>query len=661
MFERGKPSGTNFNYWFCSLKLLVLRVEKKLFVIKQPISPAPPVDSTAQVLAQWNAVYDAHNKELKSMLDKQAGVERFDLIQTFHACKQEEGKSVSLYVLNLKRYMEQLEWKTIGELHVLLIEYEKCLPKKAATPQVMAIQGGKIPKANKKSLNAKGKGKGKGKGKDKGYIPKPKNPKPYAKEHPAKDDACHHYKEVGHCKRNCPVYLAELIKKKKQVGTTSSSGIFTIELFSFPNKSWVYDTGCGTHICNTKQGLRGERKLKQGAFYLCVGNGVRAQVEAIGSDDLVLPNGLVFIKELCSFILMLFSSDGIYVIDMLIFFTPHIPPQHNGVSTGGIVSLLDHGLIYDESLNTALYPFGIMLLENVAAFSIGVPTRRFDKNHMNYGWKKFLTCLTYDSRDETIGYYFYFPPENKTVVARYAEFLEKNLLSQEVSGRAEELEEIQDKDTSPSKNTSKIPMEVKGIEPPQEEVVPVHRSARTHRPPDCLCLNVEVEEHSLGDLKEPNNYKAAILDPKSDKWVDAKNAELQSVKDNQVWCLVDLPPNCKTVGSKWFFKKKTDMDDIIHTYKARLVAKGYTQTYRVDYKETFSPVTDIRAIRILIAIVAFYDYEIWKMDDKTAFLNGYLNKDIYMVQPKGFVNPNHPRKVCKLQRSINGLKQTSKS
>ncbi|GKA09282.1 retrotransposon protein, putative, ty1-copia subclass [Tanacetum coccineum] len=105
--------------------------------------------------------------------------------------------------------------KTIGELHALLIKYEKDLPKKAATPQVMAIQCGRIQKANKKSLNAKGKGKGKGKGKDKNYIPKPKNPKPYAKEHPTKDDACHHCKKVGHCKRNCPAYLAELIKKKK--------------------------------------------------------------------------------------------------------------------------------------------------------------------------------------------------------------------------------------------------------------------------------------------------------------------------------------------------------------------------------------------------------------------------------------------------------------
>ncbi|GJU50805.1 retrotransposon protein, putative, ty1-copia subclass [Tanacetum coccineum] len=152
-----------------------------------------------------------------------------------------------------------------------------------------------------------------------------------------------------------------------------------------------------------------------------------------------------------------------------------------------------------------------------------------------------------------------------------------------------------------------------------------------------------------------------MLDSESNKWIDAMNAEIQSMMDNMVWVLVDLPPGCKTVGSRWLFKKKTDMDGIVHVYEARLVAKGYTQLYGVDYEETFSPVADIRAIRILISIAAYYDYEIWQMDVKTAFLNGYLDEDIYMVQPEGFVDPNHPRKVCKLQRSIYGLKQASRS
>ncbi|GKG02543.1 retrotransposon protein, putative, ty1-copia subclass, partial [Tanacetum coccineum] len=71
------------------------------------------------------------------------------------------------------------------------------------------------------------------------------------------------------------------------------------------------------------------------------------------------------------------------------------------------------------------------------------------------------------------------------------------------------------------------------------------------------------------------------------------------------------------------------MDGKVHTYKARLIAKGYTQTYGVDYEETFSPVADIRAIRILIAMAVFYDYGIWQMDVKTTFLNGYLDEDIF--------------------------------
>ncbi|GKD78880.1 putative retrotransposon ty1-copia subclass protein [Tanacetum coccineum] len=133
-------------------------------------------------------------------------------------------------------------------------------------------------------------------------------------------------------------------------------------------------------------------------------------------------------------------------------------------------------------------------------------------------------------------------------------------------------------------------------------------------------LKIDAEEHELGDLGEPANYKAALLDPESNKWLNVMNVEMQSMKDNEVWDLVDLPPNGKTVSSKWLFKKKIDMDGAIHTYKARLVAKGYTQTPGIDYEETFSPVADIRAIRILIAIAAYYDYKIWKMDVKTFHL-----------------------------------------
>ncbi|GJU83890.1 retrotransposon protein, putative, ty1-copia subclass [Tanacetum coccineum] len=133
-------------------------------------------------------------------------------------------------------------------------------------------------------------------------------------------------------------------------------------------------------------------------------------------------------------------------------------------------------------------------------------------------------------------------------------------------------------------------------------------SARIPQAPERYGFYIDAEEHELGDHGEHPNYRAALSDLESEKWLKAVNAEI-----------------------KWLFKKKTDMDGNIHTYKARLVAKGFTQTYKVKFEETFSPVVDIKAIRILIDIAAYYDYEIWQMDVKTAFLNGRLNKDVYML------------------------------
>ncbi|GJW01426.1 retrotransposon protein, putative, ty1-copia subclass [Tanacetum coccineum] len=201
----------------------------------------------------------------------------------------------------------------------------------------------------------------------------------------------------------------------------------------------------------------------------------------------------------------------------------------------------------------------------------------------------------------------------------------------EASGSLEDLEIIQEEDTNPYLDTSLNHEEDdQEIDEPQSDINPIRRSTRTKRAPDRMCLYIDAEEHELGDL------------------------------DNDVWELVELPPNAKTVGHKWLFKKKIDMDGAVHTFKSHLVAKGFTQTYRVDYEETFSPVVDIRAIRILIAIAAFYDYEIWQMDVKITFLNGHLFEEVYMTQPEGFVNPKYPNHVCKLKHSIYGLKQASR-
>ena len=103
------------------------------------------------------------------------------------------------------------------------------------------------------------------------------------------------------------------------------------------------------------------------------------------------------------------------------------------------------------------------------------------------------------------------------------------------------------------------------------------------------------------------------------------------------------------------------MDGNVETFKARLVAKGFTQREGIDYEDTFSSVAMLKSIRILLAISAYYDYEIWQMDVKTAFLNVHLEQDIYMRQPDGFVVKGHKDCVCKLNRSIYGLKQASRT
>ncbi|GKB21018.1 retrotransposon protein, putative, ty1-copia subclass, partial [Tanacetum coccineum] len=185
-------------------------------------------------------------------------------------------------------------------------------------------------------------------------------------------------------------------------------------------------------------------------------------------------------------------------------------------------------------------------------------------------------------------------------------------------------------DTLPSENTSKILVEPESLGPPPE-LIPVRRSERTKSAPNHLNLNIEVEDDVVGDLGEPANYKAAMLDPDKVIWQGAMDEEINSMKVNKFWIEVDPPPNAKIVRSKWLFKKKTNIDGKVHTYKARLVAKGSTQTYRIDYEETFSPATDIRAIRILIAIAAYYNYEIWQMDIKTAFLNASRSNGVFLI------------------------------
>ena len=116
-------------------------------------------------------------------------------------------------------------------------------------------------------------------------------------------------------------------------------------------------------------------------------------------------------------------------------------------------------------------------------------------------------------------------------------------------------------------------------------------------------------------------------------------SEIESMYENQVWNLVDPPEGIVPIECKWILKKKTNDDGNVSIYKAWLVTKGFRQLQGIDYDETFSTVVMLKSVRIILAIAAYFNYEIWQMDVKTVFLNGMLSEDVYMIQPEGFVDP----------------------
>ncbi|KAK1413623.1 hypothetical protein QVD17_35399 [Tagetes erecta] len=366
--------------------------------------------------------------------------------------------------------------------------------------------------------------------------------------------------------------------------------------------------------------------------------------------------------------------------------TPPGTPQLNGVCERRNRTLLNmvRSMMCRTNLPHSLWSYALMTAARIINL---VPTKKVDKTPYEiwHGHKPNLSYLrvwgcdayvTSDSDDKLdprgekvvfVGYcnksrlYFYHPDANIISIKRRGHFLEKEALDRGTGNNVVDLEEVRESQTTADEVGKSDAPEVVANE--SDENTGIRRSRRTRKEPERYLRNLEgAEVLVVADSDDaPANYKSAISNLKSAKWLEAINAEMQSMRENQVWNLVELPPESRAIGSKWLFKRKPDMHGKVHTYKARLVAKGYTQIEGIDYEETFSPVAMIKSIRILLAIAAYYDYEIWQMDVKTAFLNGHLSEDVYMVQPEGFVDPKYPKRVCKLKKSIYGLKQASRS
>lgn len=157
--------------------------------------------------------------------------------------------------------------------------------------------------------------------------------------------------------------------------------------------------------------------------------------------------------------------------------------------------------------------------------------------------------------------------------------------------------------------------------------------------------------------EEPNDFRDALSVP---VWQRAMREEIEAHKVNSTWELVDLPPGKKAIGAKWVFKIKRDETGSVVKHKARIVAQGYSQCFGVDFTEVYAPVTRQATLRALLAVAGKKQLALKQYDVRTAYLNGTVEEELYMQQPPGFAVPGHEQKVCKLHKSIYGLRQSAR-
>ncbi|WVZ76644.1 hypothetical protein U9M48_024600 [Paspalum notatum var. saurae] len=202
------------------------------------------------------------------------------------------------------------------------------------------------------------------------------------------------------------------------------------------------------------------------------------------------------------------------------------------------------------------------------------------------------------------------------------------------------------------------------------EIVPSRQVQRDHPPHRMIGdIHQRVTRSSVNSLAffshsayvasfEPRDVSHALSDP---NWVNAMHEELENFERNHVWDLVEPAQNYRPIGTKWVFKNKQGEDGMVVRNKARLVAQGFCQKEGIDYEETFAPVARLEAIRILLAFAASKGFKLQQMDVKSAFLNGFIEEEVYVRQPLGFESARFPDLVYKLRKALYGLKQAPKA
>lgn len=266
-----------------------------------------------------------------------------------------------------------------------------------------------------------------------------------------------------------------------------------------------------------------------------------------------------------------------------------------------------------------------------------------------------LRFMGYSS--QTKGYKLYDESTGKMVVRRDVSFREDSFSQENENGNDQSPQTEQlDASSDGSTSQSSVPELQSGDHP--------RRTERISKPPVRFGYDEYAENvaHHVAyracEIVEPATFQEARESAQSKEWMAAAQTEYDSLASSKTWELVELPPDRRPVGCKWVFKVKITPDGSVDRFKGRLVAKGYSQEYGVDYDETFAPVVSFTAVRTLLSYGLQRGMVVGQMDVVTAFLNGCLEEEIYMTQPEGFEKPGESHLVCKLRKSLYGLKQS---
>nr|GEX87644.1 hypothetical protein [Tanacetum cinerariifolium] len=360
------------------------------------------------------------------------------------------------------------------------------------------------------------------KGKNKlAYAPKPKIPPPPKREDPAKDSIRHECGETGHWKRSYPQYLAELLKKKKNTASGAGEGFInrfvnnTIQVsrnnmvyFSAIPRDGIFEIDLSNSYTNESSiyvvsNKRAKLDLDTALLWHCrLGHISKKRIEKLQHD------GLLNSTDLRAFEKCVSCMFGKIV---------RKPYTHQVERAKDLL-----GLIHTDEVENQLGKTIKSLRSDRGGEYMSQEFLDHLKDHRIIAHRTPPYTPQHNGYPkETMGYSFYYPPENKVLVAQNAEFLENSLITQEASGSLEDLKIIQEEDTHPSIDTSlNHEKDDQEIDKPQSDIVPIRRSTRIRHTSDRMCLYVDAEEYELGDLGEPANYKAALLDPESEKWLN---------------------------------------------------------------------------------------------------------------------------------------------